>query len=93
MNKSDCWFTKIPFNPEELPKKRDHCMDKGFAEFYHIGGYSIFAIEGSCKDTRGGTRSVFFVKEELTQEEMKARILSFPIAVKMIEQMPFSVKW
>lgn len=82
-------YLEWPFNPETLPKSRIN----GGAEFHSINGYSIYAICGSCKDKRPGCKSVFFTTETLSKDELKDKILSIPIAKKIIEQMPFEVKW
>jgi hypothetical protein len=82
-------YKEWPFNPEKMPDSRM----KGDAEYYQINGYSIYAICGSCKDERGGTKSVFFTTETLTKEELKDKILSIPIAKSIIDQMPFKVMW
>jgi hypothetical protein len=89
----------LPFNPEDMPyRKRGErfpagIISKGDAAYYQEGGCSIFAIEGSCKDKRPGSKSVFFMKELISREELKERILSIPIAKRIIEQMPFEVNW
>ena len=83
----------LPFNPEEMPRReKEETRKKGDVEYYQEHGYSIIAIEGSCVDTRWGTKSVFFVKGELTQREMIGLIKSIPIANHIICQMPFEVK-
>lgn len=92
LNRSNLWFDKLPFNPEEMPGN-GKSIKKGTVEFHHIGGYSICAIAGSCADTRWGTKSIFFIKEEMGNEELATRIKSIPIAIKMFEQMPFKIEW
>ena len=82
-------YLEWPFNPEDFPKSRRN----GDVEFHSINGYSILAICGSCKDTRPGCKSVFFTTEKLSKDELKDKILSIPIVKKMIEQMPFEVRW
>lgn len=83
----------IPFNPEEMPiRQKGENRIKGETGFYQIGDYTIFAIEGSCKDTRGNTKSVFFLKELLTEDEMIQRIKANPVAMQIIEKMPFKVR-
>lgn len=82
-------FHELPFNPEGLPYPK---MRKGFWEFYNFARFSILAISGSCKDDRGGTKSIFFIEEMITQEEMIKIIKDSKIAMKMINQMPFEVK-
>jgi hypothetical protein len=87
-------FNDCPFNPEALPySDTKYIPQLGTVQFYNFVGFSICAIQGSCRDSRTGSKSIFFIKENLTSSEMKERILSIPIAVKMINQMPFKVKW
>lgn len=83
-------FSELPFDPENLPHEK---LTKRLGEvhFYHIGGYSILRIEGSCYDKRPASKSVFFLKEIITKDEMRDKILSIPIAKKIIAQMPFQV--
>jgi hypothetical protein len=90
----DLNFKDFPFDPESMPRRmKGELIRKGDVKFYHEGGYSICAIEGSCKDHRGGTKSVFFVKEDITNTELINRILSTPIAKRIIDAMPFQVRW
>jgi hypothetical protein len=88
-------FDDFPFNPETLPlqQKKGFYNRNGFVGFYNIGGYSICAIEGSCYDKRPGSRSIFFIKEQLTNDQLVERIMSIPIAEKIINQMPFNIKF
>lgn len=80
----------VPFEPDNLISSG---APKGMVGFFRIDGYSIIAISGSCKDTRGGTKSVFWVKGDVEPGALKEMILAVPIAKRMIEQMPFEVKW
>jgi hypothetical protein len=94
MKRSEIWFNDIPFNPEELPKyEKGEEQNKGDVKYYHSNGYNICAINGSCIDKRHGCHSVFFATDELTNNQLKDKILSIPIAKKIIEQMPFEVRW
>lgn len=87
-------FYELPFNPEGLPHiKTGERRIKGTTQFYRFAGYSILAIEGSCYDTRGGTKSVFYTEQEISQEEFKQILLAIPIVQKMIEKMKFEVLW
>ena len=89
MGKSKLYFKDIPFDPYVGQKLR-----KGEVHFSNCGNYwTYLVIGGSCIDERNGCVSTFFVNEKITYEEMKERILSIPIAKKIIEQMPFEVKW
>lgn len=83
-------FSKCPFNPEALPYKAQR---NGETQFYQFAGFSIWAIEGSCKDSRPSSRSIFFVEQIMSKEELKALILATSIAKKMVEKMPFQVEW
>jgi hypothetical protein len=92
MHQTKQWFDKIPFNPEDMPRhERPYIRRKGEAVFYCENGYSILAIEGAPADTRWGSKSVFFLKEVLTKEEMINKIYGIPIAVMIIDTMPFEV--
>jgi hypothetical protein len=75
-------FKSIPFNPEGLTMGLKR---KGESIFLNIEDYSILAIEGSPYDVRGGSKSVFFIDEILTEEEMRERVESIPICKKIIE--------
>lgn len=63
----------------------------GHVCLYQCGNYSILRIEGSCYDKRGGCKSVFFVQSIITWEELSDLIKNTPIAMKIIQQMPFEV--
>ena len=78
----------LPFNPDELT----HDLPKGEVVFYQGGGYTVLGIAGSPKDTRPGTKSIFWVKENLSRQEMIERIKSNPVAMKLITAMPFKTK-
>ena len=79
----------LPFNPEETVKD----SRKGSVAFLQEEGHSVMTITGSCTDKRGGTKSVFWLPEIVSYEELKDRILSIPIFVEMIEKMDFRVRW
>lgn len=83
-------FSALPFHPERLVHTD---APKGLVGYFKIGGQSICAISGSCKDGRGGTKSVFWVLGDIEPHALKDMILAVPIAKKMIEQMPFQVNW
>jgi len=88
--RSKTYFNNIPFNPENLT---ENARFRGDVQWHSIEDYTICAIEGSCKDNRPGSHSTFWVKENISFDELKALILSTPICVKIINQMPFDVKW
>jgi hypothetical protein len=92
MEKAYISFSSLPFNPDDMPRRdKQYIRTKGEIEFYCENGFSIIAIEGSCADKRFGTKSVFFIKEVITKEEMIKRINSIPIARIIIDAMPFKV--
>jgi len=79
----------LPFNPEELT----HGLPKGEVIFYQGGGFTVIGISGSCKDTRPGTKSIFWVEEILDYDKLKEKILTTPITKKITDQMPFKINW
>lgn len=82
-------FKHLPFNPEELTNN----FLKGEVMFYQCTGYTVIGIAGSCKDERGGTKSIFWVTEVISFDEMKKRILNNPVAKKIIDKIPFDILW
>jgi len=87
-------FEDVPFNPEKLTEPEDrYFLKRGTIRWHSIEDYTICAIEGSCKDTRPGSKSVFWVKEKISFDELRELMLSTPICVKIFDQMPFDVNW
>ena len=82
-------FKDLPFNPEGLTNN----LPKGETIFYQGGGYTVFGISGSCIDTRPGTKSIFWVKETISRDEIIDCIEMNEIAMKIINTMPFKVQW
>jgi hypothetical protein len=82
-------FSDLPFHPEYLTNN----LPAGKVVFYQGGGYTVIGISGSCKDERGGTESIFWVKEIISRSEMIDRIISHPAASKIIQSMPFEIDW
>jgi hypothetical protein len=78
-----------PFDVERLTNH----LKKGQVAFYQGGGFTAIAIGGSCKDDRPGTKSVFWLKENLTREQMKDRILTNPVSKDIIDAFKFMVQW
>ena len=83
-------LSDVPFNPEGLPYKKHQNGDIGF---YHFCGLTILAICGSCSDTRPGSKSVFWIEGTYTQQAIKDYLLKNTVTAKMIDQMPFEIKW
>lgn len=79
----DVYHHTLPFNPDDLPGPWKY----GQVFFQVVGGYSVLSIAGSCYDHRSGTKTVFFVKEEITRSEMVTRLAGIPAALKIIGQM------
>lgn len=91
MRKSKVYFNNIPFNPEDFFLANS---PKGIVQFYRCEVYHICAINGSCVDTRPGTKSVFWTSDASVDiTNFKEEILSFDICKRMIKQMQFEVKW
>ena len=82
-------FDHLPFSPENLTNN----LPKGEVIFYQGGGFTVIGISGSCKDDRNGTKSIFWVKEIITFNELKDRILNHPVSQLIIKQMPFTIQW
>lgn len=82
-------FGDLPFDPERLTNE----LQRGEVVFYQGGGYTVIGIAGSCTDTRPGTKSIFWVKETIDKLEMIERMLGNETAKKIIDKMPFQVKW
>lgn len=80
---------EAPFDPYEVIRGKS----KGEVGFMQIDGYTVIGIEGSCKDTRNGTKSVFWLREIISREQMVERIKSNKHAMDIITRMPFEVKW
>jgi hypothetical protein len=76
-----------PFQPEELTRG----LQKGLTAIYQGGGFTVVAIAGSPKDDRPGTKSVFWINETISFDEMMIRIKSNKLAMAIINQMPFDV--
>ncbi len=87
-------FENIPFNPEGMPvAPKGEGIKNGTVKFYHLANYSICAIQGSPKDTRPGSKSIFFWDKEIDEQSMIGIIKKTPIAMKIINQMPFNVEY
>jgi len=82
-------FTDLPFNPESIIAYKP----LGTVEYHEFGEFKVCAIEGSCRDRRPGSHSIFWTTNNIQLDEFKDIILSIPIAKKIIEQMPFEVRW
>ena len=82
-------YKRLPFEAEEMTKGAKRY---GETFFHQIKEYSILAIEGSCYDQRPGSHTVFFIKEMLTEAEMIEMVKSIPIAMRIINQIPFNVQ-
>lgn len=83
-------FSDLPFNPETVT---DNKSENGTVVFTYTFGYTILAINGSCIDKRGGCKSVFFVRRNLTYSEMRSFIMDIDFYKSIIEKMPFEIKW
>lgn len=88
--RSDISYGSLPFDPNGISKDR---RTKGDVDFHKIDGYSILRICGSCIDERLGTKSIFFVKEDILFVEMCERMLNIQLIEQMLKKMPFHVLW
>ena len=89
MKKNYKEFRDLPFHPEYLTSE----LPKGEVIFYQGGGFTVLGIAGSCKDERPGTKSVFWVKKIITKEEIVKVIMQNIPAMKIINALPFKVRW
>ncbi len=78
-------FKDLPFDPERLTIT----LQKGESVFYQGGGFTVFGISGSPKDDRPGCKSIFWVKENVSKEEMIEKVKSNKLAMLIIDAMPF----
>ncbi len=87
-------FEDLPFNPEGLPfAGRKFSYKDGTVRFYNAFGFTICAIAGSPYDKRPGSKSVFFVEQDLTREVFESQLKANPSVQKIVKQMPFEVLW
>ena len=82
-------FNDLPFHPEYLTNN----LPKGEVIFYQGGGFTVLGIAGSCKDERPGTKTVFWVKKIITGKEFIQLLKENKQAMKIIDALPFQVKW
>ncbi len=85
-------FSVDYFCPETIADSKKG-KKNGDVFYFRVGKYAICYIEGSCSDTRGGSKSVFFTEDKIKLGEMPLKILSIPVCRKIIKQMPFKVRW
>ena len=78
-----------PFHPEELTRN----LQKGQTAYYQGGGYTALAIAGSCTDDRPGTKSVFWVKENVSKARMMELISQNKHAAAIVAAMKFKIDW
>lgn len=88
-------FDMLPFNPERFPiKENGKELPNGEVRFYKKDEWLICAIQGSCRDHRPGSKSIFFTKRILVPVEFMNELLREDnISSRIIKQMPFEVKW
>lgn len=85
-------FYKEHFDPESIADKQRN-RQNGDVFYFRRGKWTICYIEGSCYDTRPGGKSVFFTNQQIPFGEFVVKMLSMPIVLKIIKQMPFKVKF
>lgn len=79
---------KTPFDPYKINQSQ---IEGNVVFCKDFAGFTIIAIEGSCFDNRGGTKSVFWERENISKEEMIQRIMSNKLSKAIIDAMPFEV--
>jgi hypothetical protein len=82
-------FNDLPFHPENITTN----LPNGEVVFYQGGGFTVLGISGSCVDERPGSKSIFWVKEIISKEEMIIRIHSNKCARAIIDKMKFIINW
>ncbi len=85
-------FWRDEFCPETIADDKKS-RKKGDVFYFRRKKYTICYIEGSWNDTRNGTKSVFFTTAKVTFGELSLKIMSIPVCRKIIQQMPFDVRW
>jgi len=80
---------KTPFNPEEITNN----LPVGEVIYYQSSKFTVIGIAGSCKDSRCGTTSIFWVRELLSKQEIVERINENKLAKAIIDAMPFCVRF
>ena len=85
---------QVPFNPEGLPYVGVGLEPaNGTVRFYNMAGFTICAIGGSPADHRTGSKSIFFVEEDMTREAFEERLKKDGLVMKIINKMSFKVQW
>lgn len=88
MFKDGLRHTDFSFDPEDFPKvSKGESRFRGLTKHYFISGYKILAIEGSCIDGRPGSKSIFFTKDNLSDEEMALRLNGIPVVNKILRKL------
>jgi hypothetical protein len=81
-----------PFDPERFTESKG--LKIGEATYGRIGTeYTICGFNGSCADSRPGSKSVFFVEGLVEFKDMQGLIESFPAAKEIIDAMKFPINW
>lgn len=84
-------FSKSFFCPETMADGKN--LKNGDVIYDRIGKYTIIYIEGSCSDTRGSSKSVFFTDEKIRFGDFAVKIMETPICNKIIKKCPFEINW
>jgi len=82
-------FDDLPFHPEYLTSK----LAKGKVIYYQGGGFTVIGISGSCKDERPGTKTIFWIQEKLSKEQMIKKITDNIFTKEILDAMPFEIQW
>ncbi len=87
------YFVADNFCPETIGYSKNKKNNLGEVFYFREKQWTICYIEGSCRDTRGGSKSVFFTDEKVYFGDFVLKLVSIQIINKMIKQMPFSINW
>lgn len=79
----------LSFHPEYLVTN----LPIGEVIYYQGGGYTVVGFAGSCYDKRPGSKSIYWVRELITKEEMIERIKKNKLAMKIINNYEFKINW
>lgn len=79
-------FGGLGIDPDSYPKPENgYYLQKGTMRYYYEKGYSILAIEGSPADDRPESKCVWFIKGEVSQEELLLKVKEVPVYQRILD--------
>lgn len=81
-------FPPLSTHPEEMVNTG---TPFGEVKYFEQDGFNFCAISGAPHDTRGGTKSVFWVKEK--PDNWRKFLTANQVCKRLIDKMPFQIKW